>query len=1416
MMRYRFLFPLLIFLLWLPHAVTGQEFKMPLPSAAQNNLSQNLNSCGTDLFLTTSRKKTAFALAEQRMNTAILRYHQRADTDIITLPVVFHIVDGNPGFFSDAQVASAIADLNDAFGKTGVYSASAGADTKIRFCLAKKDPDGGITTGITRTVSFFSNDLNPLIEDAKLKNLVQWDPSHYINIWYIRSMHLEIMALLQCGQWLRMYAGGYATMPPGGGPTDGIVVTGLGDMLAHEMGHYLGLYHTFEGLDCRNYDCNLDGDRVCDTPPDASVKNSASCTSPENSCATDTLSGFTINVPDQIANFMDYGNASCHNEFTQGQADRMRAAIAIQRSGLLMDECNPPCTDAILASFTRDNPYPLSNDVINFTNTSSGAANYEWYVNGTLSNTSANFSNSFAVAGKYKVMLKAFNNPGCYSAFAHDVIVNCGVTARFYTDKRQIASIAPKYLDSIRFTNTSVNGATCQWLMANDKGMTEQVISTSTNLTYVFATPTNYTVRLVATNGACSDTTGFYPIPVIDPTPDGILYLSSVECYQQTKLRVSYFVCNYGYGGISKNIPVSFYDGDPRLAAPQKLSTIFFPDSVPGLCCGFLRTVIIDVGYRGLNTLYAVFNDSGNTRPLLLPNTTFVEKNYANNISAFTNFAFKVSATPPLSVLEWGDTLQLAAIGRPGIVSSYVWSSPVNLSCTLCQQPLFVADTTTTKQVVATSNYGCTDTARVVIQVPPYNDFSVEITDVQCARQDSLAVQFTIRNSFKRPSIPKGLTVAFYNADPQLAGTVLLPKLFSVPNTISAANASYTTVIKGMGSGTLYAVVNDSGKTVPVVFPATAFLEKSYTNNVSSFAYVKYTVTPTPVTAVLEWGDTLQLAAQGAPGITSSYAWSKAYNLSCAGCQSPQLIADTTTVKKVIATSALGCTDTAFVNIQVPPYNDFTVTQNDVQCAKGDSLYVAFMLKNSFKRGVLPKTLSVTFYNGDPATGGAVKLSPVFSLPDTVFAKQATFNTFIKGMPAGTLYAVVNDSGKAVPVVFPATLLLEKDYTNNITPYAYKPEELVVMPADTTVMRKQPVLLNLVTTVYNPSSTLWSTGSGYSLSCTACASPTVVPHWSITVPVQTENRFGCLLKGEAVVKIFPPDMTVKILETKCFKNGRAQLAFTLCMNNAYDSLWQDIPVSFYGGNPASGGRLLPPVFRTPQGVAGNCYTYTTIIAEPTTANIIAVVNDKGDNSVIVPNKAVDETDYANNFDTAAYVHFTVMVDPVDTSINRLTSIQLLPTVSGGPVKTYLWTPASYLSCADCPTPIATPPHTTSFQIRVQNELNCTATAMAIIRTHTQEGVYIPSAFTPNGDGRNDVLYVLSGAEVTQLKTFSIFNRWGQVMFSVNNVPANSPAYGWDGRLAGKEAPPAVYVYYVTVPTKGGGEKTYKGTVMLVR
>ena len=761
--------------------------------------------------------------------------------------------------------------------------------------------------------------------------------------------------------------------------------------------------------------------------------------------------------------------------------------------------------------------------------------------------------------------------------------------------------------------------------------------------------------------------------------------------------------------------------------------------------------------------------------------------------------------------------VQLTAVAGPGTVSSYTWSTAKDLTCTDCQSPLLIADSSTAKQVVARGTYGCTDTARVVIDVPPYNDFSLQLDDVQCTKGDSLLVRFTVKNSFKRAVIPKGLTVAFYKGDPTGTGAVFLPRLFTVPDTVKSSAALFSTIIKGLGAGKIYGMVNDSGMVVPVVLPASRFLEKGYGNNAGSFDYTGFTVQPAPVTATLEWRDTVQLSATAGPGVVQSFTWSSPAHLTCTDCASPLLVADTTTTKTVIARSTLGCADTARVSILVPPYNDFYGSLTEVQCARGDSLYVTFTLANAFKRPLLPKGLSLSFYTGDPALPGAQRLPPLFTLADTLFQKESSFSTFIKGAPAGTLYAVVNDSATVLPLRFPATTLLEKAYANNRLSFAYAPERLVLQPVDTTVFRKSSVTLQLKTPVYNAASTHWQASGNNSLSCSACAVPLLAVYENGVVTVQTENRFGCLLEGQTTVKIFPPDFRVTIINTQCFTNDTALVTFRVCQENRYDSLWPDIPVSFYDGDPQSGtARLLPPVFRTPVVAGDSCATFTAKVLMPRTGRLVAMVNDKGDNRALVPNPAFAETDGQNNGHTVPYQPFAVAIVPADTTIPRLSSLSFVPVATGGTARSFLWSPAWLLNCATCPSPVATPSYTTPFHLLAGNEFFCTDTAQAIVRTHSQPGIYVPSAFSPNGDGRNDRLYVIAGAEVAKVRSFSLYNRWGQRVFSVQNVPANTPVHGWNGTAGGEKAPPEVYVYYVEVEQKDGKLASAKGTVMLIR
>lgn len=342
------------------------------------------------------------------------------EANVFTIPVVVHIIYNKPeNNISRAQVVDAIRVLNRDYRRMNADTTNTralfkpvAADIEIEFELARLDPNGNCTDGITRT---FSN----LTDNASnnVKPLSNWNNARYLNIWVVESINSSSTP----GTIL-----GYAYFPvPGGQPytVDGIVIRhdqmgtiGTADAggrtLVHEAGHYLNLYHPFQG------GC-FGGDQCSDTPPVA--QSNSGCNFSANSCNNDVP-----NLVDQVENYMDYSDDECTNMFTVCQRGRMRATLnSSQLRGNLISSNNAlatgispgmtlPC--APMPDFKADNRLICEGESVEFIDMTymGNPTSMQWTFTGgnPATSTSQNPVVTYNQKGNYQVELTTTNASG--------------------------------------------------------------------------------------------------------------------------------------------------------------------------------------------------------------------------------------------------------------------------------------------------------------------------------------------------------------------------------------------------------------------------------------------------------------------------------------------------------------------------------------------------------------------------------------------------------------------------------------------------------------------------------------------------------------------------------------------------------------------------------------------------------------------------------------------------------------------------------------------------------------------------------------------------------------------------------------------------------------------------------------------
>lgn len=172
--------------------------------------------------------------------------------------------------------------------------------------------------------------------------------------------------------------------------------------------------------------------------------------------------------------------------------------------------------------------------------------------------------------------------------------------------------------------------------------------------------------------------------------------------------------------------------------------------------------------------------------------------------------------------------------------------------------------------------------------------------------------------------------------------------------------------------------------------------------------------------------------------------------------------------------------------------------------------------------------------------------------------------------------------------------------------------------------------------------------------------------------------------------------------------------------------------------------------------------------------------------------------------------------PPDTSLrlgDRLTKTIFQNTRS--PVS-YTWTPTTGLSCSNCRTSHLQALATTTYSIIGTDIQGCTDTANWTVTVNESPRVFVPNAFSPNGDGINDLLLVYSPGDVAKIINFQIFSRWGELVFQQKDFLPNYPAYAWDGRFRGQYMPTGSFLYKLQVLLINGRTEILSGDVTMFR
>jgi gliding motility-associated-like protein len=168
------------------------------------------------------------------------------------------------------------------------------------------------------------------------------------------------------------------------------------------------------------------------------------------------------------------------------------------------------------------------------------------------------------------------------------------------------------------------------------------------------------------------------------------------------------------------------------------------------------------------------------------------------------------------------------------------------------------------------------------------------------------------------------------------------------------------------------------------------------------------------------------------------------------------------------------------------------------------------------------------------------------------------------------------------------------------------------------------------------------------------------------------------------------------------------------------------------------------------------------------------------------------------------------------SLGDTTDINAIVNLPLDSISSIAWTGIDTSGCENCLHQVVAPVITTAYSVMVSSVDGCADRDTMIVNVTSEQQLYIPNIFSPNGDGVNDMLRISADEGVQEIAVMEIFDRWGNLVFGFTSKKPDDPAAQWDGLFKGERMNPGVFTYKMIILNTSGEREVRYGDITLLR